>query len=131
MKQSKPTKKKEGYTAAEIEEIRKMLMQEEERIGGRLDGARKSIEPVRQVGDEAAEVSGDNLARDTSMALMAGDSQRLRMIQDALVLLSRGKFGICQDCGKPIGMPRLRAKPYAKYCIDCKEKREKLWPEEM
>ncbi len=130
MKQSK-TKKQEGYTAAEVEEIRQMLLAEEARIGGRLDGARRAFEPVRKVGDEAADVSGDNVSRDTGMTLMAGDSQRLRMIQDALARLSRGEFGICLDCGKPIGMPRLRAKPYAKYCIACKEQREKLWPEEM
>ena len=130
-KTTSKTSRKAPYTPEEVEEIRMMLLREEDRISGRLAGSKRSMEPVRQVGDEAADVSGDNAARDTGMTLMAGDSQRLRMIQDSLAKLRRGEFGICHDCGRAIGMPRLRAKPYAKYCVDCKEKREQQRPEEI
>lgn len=55
---------------------------------------------------------------------MRDDGDVLEMIEDALLRLENGEFGICLDCGKEIPMGRLEAKPYARYCIDCKEKRE-------
>jgi len=45
-------------------------------------------------------------------------------IQDALQRIGSGDFGICQKCLKPVGYQRLRAMPYAKFCITCQEENE-------
>jgi RNA polymerase-binding transcription factor DksA len=36
--------------------------------------------------------------------------------------LTKGSYGICEDCGAPIAEARLEAKPAARYCIACAAK---------
>jgi len=49
----------------------------------------------------------------------------LLKIDEAIRKLDEGTYGICEDCGDEISEQRLKILPYAIYCIDCKEKREK------
>ncbi len=46
----------------------------------------------------------------------------IRMIDEALMKISNNTFGVCEMCGEEITLKRLKAIPYAKLCIDCKEK---------
>jgi DnaK suppressor protein len=48
----------------------------------------------------------------------------LREIDNALLKLKEGTFGICELCGKPIGVRRLKVMPSARLCIGCKSKEE-------
>lgn len=43
----------------------------------------------------------------------------LTEIDHALAHLEAGTYGVCMNCGKPIGVARLRARPFAELCIDC------------
>ena len=49
----------------------------------------------------------------------------LRKIQKALVKIEEGSFGMCEDCGEPIAVKRLEARPEAPLCIQCKEEQER------
>ena len=55
--------------------------------------------------------------------LRQSDSHLLRAIEEALIRIEHGKFGICQACQRPIAEPRLKAVPWARRCRDCKEHR--------
>jgi DnaK suppressor protein len=48
----------------------------------------------------------------------------LRKIEAALGRIRAGSFGICLECGDPISLPRLQARPVATLCIDCKAEQE-------
>jgi len=48
----------------------------------------------------------------------------LREIDNALEKLKEGTFGVCELCGKPIGLRRLKVMPSARLCIACKSKEE-------
>ena len=37
---------------------------------------------------------------------------------------AEGRYGICEDCGRPIHEARLRARPDATRCVDCQRRRE-------
>lgn len=45
---------------------------------------------------------------------------RLDEIDDALVRIASGTYGICRTCGGPIGEARLEAIPEATQCLSCK-----------
>ena len=45
----------------------------------------------------------------------------LTLISAALDRIDRGEYGFCERCGEEIAAARLRALPFAKYCIDCVE----------
>jgi DnaK suppressor protein len=48
----------------------------------------------------------------------------MREIATALEKLKGGTYGICERCGKPIGLKRLQAMPSARLCVKCKIKEE-------
>jgi DnaK suppressor protein len=48
---------------------------------------------------------------------------RLSAIDDAFRRLERGHYGICEKCKQEIPIQRLKAMPFAAYCIDCQKKR--------
>ena len=65
-----------------------------------------------------------------SFELRIRDRERklLSKIDEALLRIDEGTFGICEDCGEEIGLKRLEARPVTTLCIDCKtlqETREK------
>ena len=50
----------------------------------------------------------------------------LSKIDAALGKIDAGEYGECRICGEDIGVKRLRARPVAELCIDCKSEQEKL-----
>lgn len=72
-----------------------------------------------------ADVASDNYERDFNLNLVSNDRETLLEIEEALKRIDEGIYGSCLMCGKPIKINRLKAIPYAKYDIDCKEKLER------
>lgn len=63
---------------------------------------------------------------DRAFTLRIRDRERrlIKKIQAALQRMDDGSFGICDECGENIGVPRLKARPVTKLCINCKSKQE-------
>jgi len=45
----------------------------------------------------------------------------LREVEEALMRVKEGTYGICQECEEPISAKRLQALPWAKFCVSCQE----------
>ena len=76
---------------------------------------------------ELAEGGTDNHLGDTAGAMFdreldegleEGAKDTLAEIDAALQRIEDGTYGICENCGKPIGAERLAALPWARLCID-------------
>ena len=50
----------------------------------------------------------------------------LEKIQKALERIEDGSFGVCEECGEPISVKRLEARPEPTLCIRCKEDQERV-----
>ena len=84
--------------------------------------------------DELGEISTggvDNHMADTATAtfdreledgLEEGAQQTIVDVKAALARIEDGSFGTCEVCGKPIGLERLAAIPWARLCIDDQRK---------
>ena len=57
-----------------------------------------------------------------SIQLKQTDAKLLRAIEDALARVEGGSYGVCVDCDEEISSARLKAVPWTKVCIACKEK---------
>jgi DnaK suppressor protein len=58
--------------------------------------------------------------------------QRLASIEFALERFERGEFGICDACEEEIPLRRLQAIPWARHCVPCQERMERMEvPEEQ
>lgn len=63
---------------------------------------------------------------DRSFTLRLRDRERrlIKKIQEALQRIEDGAYGLCEDCGEDIGVPRLKARPVTTLCIKCKARQE-------
>jgi DnaK suppressor protein len=67
----------------------------------------------------------DTLNDEIQVALMDRHSRQLAQIDAALQRLARGEYGICHDCDEFIGIPRLKALPFAHRCSACQSRAER------
>ncbi len=73
----------------------------------------------------SADIATDAETIEEEAFFVGNRSHLLEEIEYALKKISRGRYGICEDCGKEIEKKRLLHLPYARYCIKCMEEREK------
>jgi DnaK suppressor protein len=78
-------------------------------------------EPSGDIYDQASS------ERDRELGLLLGDRERekLRNIDEALLKVEEGEYGICEECEEEIPLGRLKVMPFARYCVKCKADIEK------
>ncbi len=91
---------------------------------------------IASFADEQAGTQKDDLKDEGDLASASGDAvisdaiimqqkKELEEIEYAFKKIKDGSYGTCEMCEDPIGLPRLKAKPFARYCIVCREIVEK------
>ena len=107
------------------------------RFRGILEGMRDRILANAKLEDrEGPETDVANTPNEMDLATLTEDQSfryrlhdrsvnLLRKIDQAIEKIDSGTFGICEECGEEIAAERLRARPIATLCIDCKEDQEK------
>ena len=68
--------------------------------------------------DDQAQISHDEFV---SLRMNGLDYLQLRLVEEALDRLDTGDYGMCLGCDEPIAEKRLRALPWARYCVACQE----------
>jgi DnaK suppressor protein len=111
-----------------LDEMKAMLLQMKEDTLAEINKAMKS-----GTDSQTGEPSGDiydqaSSERDRELGLLLGDRDRekLRNIDEALLKIEEGEYGICEECEEEIPVGRLRVMPFARYCVKCKADIEKL-----
>lgn len=79
-----------------------------------------SEEPSSDPMDQAS----DQFDREILFRLRDRESKLMVKIKEALGRIESGTFGVCEECGQQISMKRLRARPMAALCIECKHEQE-------
>jgi len=97
-----------------IREIRKSVKNGTEAVA--------AIEPGGDIYDQASS------ERDRELGLLLGDRERekIHSIDDALLRINEGDYGICEECDEDIPLGRLKAMPFTRHCVKCKTDLEKL-----
>lgn len=132
-------KKKTRYTKAELEYFKQILLKERNSI---LESARANMSSL--VDSESGEYVGENLTYASHMAeqgtdemereknylFVQRDEKYLGYIQDALLRIENGTYGVCIDCiDEPknlcptcplIPKERLEIVPITQHCLECK-----------
>lgn len=69
---------------------------------------------------------GTDVQHRNEQDLFLGEAeQERRQVHDALARLDQGTYGVCVNCGRPIGEERLEVRPHADRCVACEEKAER------
>ncbi len=108
-----------------LEEFRQLLQ-------GQLDDIlRNAGETVAEMTDEKENFPDPtdraSLESDRNFELRIRDRERklANKIREALARIDSGEFGLCESCGEEIGEGRLKARPVATLCIECKTEQER------
>lgn len=120
---AKKTSKKKAGTS---DSYRKLLVEQQQQILSLYEhdlrvGQEASDEGTEDIVDRA----NNSYNREFMFALSDTERQILLAIEEALVRLEGGDFGTCLNCSEEIPRARLRALPWARYCIDCQEQAER------
>ncbi len=90
----------------------------------------QSLTEEQQRRFESAMDSGDqallDLEREMGISLQEKRNRERQMIDEALVSLEEGTYGICVECDTEISEKRLAVMPFARLCVECQEKIELL-----
>lgn len=109
----------------EKDAFRAMLAAKKESITRKLtDTITESKEMESNVAQDLVDKAETSYTKEFLLSLSDGDREKLLLIDEALKRLEHGEFGVCQVCGKDIGLKRLEAIPWTPYCIDDQEKAE-------
>jgi len=110
----------------EINELKEQLIKKADNIKFNISKSQDEIELMR---NQSPTDEGDYavLSNDTSIedTLIAKQLKELKEIEEALDKISKGTYGICEMCEEAIDIERLKVKPFAKFCISCREINEK------
>lgn len=141
IKKFKPNKKVK-YSASELRHFREIIIKERKAI---IESAKANMDAL--VDKESGEYKGDNLTYSSHMAeqgtdemereknymFVQRDEKYLGYLQDALIRIDQGTYGICVDCKDHpknlcrscplIQKERLELVPITQHCIECKNLR--------
>jgi RNA polymerase-binding protein DksA len=115
------------WSEAEIKEVRAILLEEIQVHRQELELAEQELDDLLRAssdgaGDDQADAGAKTAERVHEIALAANSRAGLAQAEHALEQLEAGTYGICENCGNPIGKLRLQARPRATLCMTCQEK---------
>lgn len=74
---------------------------------------------------DEVDMAVNDIEQGMKMRLGNRESLYFRKVEEALLRIKDGTYGLCIDCGDAIGLKRLEARPTAELCIECKETAER------
>ncbi len=88
------------------------------RDGG--DGGNLSDMPLEHLADRGS----DTFVRDLMIGVLESSEAEVCDIDSALEKIDAGTYGACETCNVNIARARLKALPFARLCIQCKQVEE-------
>ena len=111
---------------SEVNYFKEILEGRKEQINKNINGVHNELAELNalELNDEGDYASVNNNSMIESAIVMQQEKE-LREIDVTLGKIATGNYGICEMCEDTIGFQRLKVKPHAIYCIDCREIVEK------
>ncbi len=128
----KKTEERLRYSTEELEEFRQIIMQKLKKARADLKllteaytnnsgSDTNDTSPTFKVLEEGQQV----LSKEENSRLAARQQRFINNLENALVRIENGTYGICRETGKLISKERLRAVPHATLSIEAKTRQRK------
>ena len=114
---------KDMLTATEIKEIKKHLEALKAEAEARLKDKKNMDMPEAEVGDPI-DVAGQSMDKEILFELSGNSHNTIGQIEAALRKIEKGIYGRCELCRQPIPKKRIKALPFARYCVHCQTSSE-------
>ncbi|HKB70268.1 MAG TPA: TraR/DksA family transcriptional regulator [Thermoanaerobaculia bacterium] len=113
-------------TKKETEKYRRALVEKKDSLSQEMvknkDAGQENSEEITQ---DIADKASSSYTKEFLFSLSDGERVLLQQIDQALVRVEEGGYGLCTNCRNPIPEKRLEAVPWTPYCVDCMELSEK------
>jgi len=121
---------KKKLTSAEIKKFKAMLLQKLNEILGNVttmesEALYRDRSDLSNMPIHMADLGTDSYEIDNIIGLVDSERKILVEVNDALSRIEDGTYGICEGRGEPIPKQRLKAIPWARYCVACATLMEK------
>jgi len=126
----KEQKKKTSLTLAEIEKFKALLMAKRDEILDNVnhmenEALRKERSDLSNMPIHMADAGSDTYEQENTLGLMDSERKMLSEIDNALDRIENNTYGLCENDEEPIPKARLKAIPWARYCLKCASLSEK------
>ena len=106
----------------QISELKVTLLERKEIIIKNIISSRNNIDELKnqEINDDLdyAEVVSDSFIE----GMIANHQvDELKQIEEAIAKIDDGSYGTCAMCSTNIPIGRLKAKPFAKFCTECRQ----------
>ncbi|TPW19687.1 MAG: DnaK suppressor protein [Elusimicrobia bacterium] len=112
-----------SISAKELETIRQRLTDQRRDV---IEAMKRNRAPevTSDTGDEADQAQAA-MDRDLQFELSDTERNTLDQIEGAIRKIDKGTYGACEQCRQPIETLRIKALPFARYCIRCQSGSER------
>ena len=115
----------EDYSSEFLDEMREKLEARRADLINKSKIARNDLRDREARPGDSIDESNEEQGTSTEMRLKDRERNLLAQINAAVNRIDDGTYGSCDVCEEPIGEGRLRARPMALLCIECKEDEER------
>jgi DnaK suppressor protein len=118
------------WSAAELKAIRAEIATDLERLRIELANVEAEMNELiadsgEGAGDDQADSGTKTFEREHEMSLVINARDMVLQTERALARIDAKSYGMCEECGSPIGKARLQVFPRATLCMICKQKEER------
>jgi DnaK suppressor protein len=111
-------------TDIDFSEFRALLEAQKLEVQNKIEQETQYVKGFPDAVPDSLDAAAIEQTRGKSYEWIGYLQKKQELIDAAFLRLDSSTYGICVNCGKNIDVERLRSKPYAKYCVECKARKE-------
>jgi len=118
---------KQAYSSSELKEFEELILKKLDKAKTELNNLKNTLSKDDDSGMDASsnyakvmEDGADTAEKESLSQLAARQQKFITNLENALIRIKNGTYGVCVDTGKLIPKERLRAVPHTMHCIEAK-----------
>jgi DnaK suppressor protein len=109
-----------------LTDLRQNLLEMKNKLVAEIDSELKAErEGNKDEGMDTYDLASEERDREINFILSDRERVKIKQIDDALVRLEDGSYGVCESCGLEVAEERLEAMPFTRLCRDCQQDMER------
>jgi DnaK suppressor protein len=109
-----------------LTDLRQNLLEMKNKLVTEIDSELKAErEGNKDEGMDTYDLASEERDREINFILSDRERVKIKQIDDALVRLEDGSYGMCESCGLEVAEERLEAMPFTRLCRDCQQDMER------
>jgi DnaK suppressor protein len=109
-----------------LSDLRQNLLEMKNKLVAEIDSELKAErEGNKDEGMDTYDLASEERDREINFILSDRERVKIKQIDDALLRLEEGSYGVCESCGLEIAEERLEAMPFTRLCRDCQQDMER------